>query len=788
MIWLAATAGIVLATITILEVWTTVPGWLLTARKGTVAVLHWATTSWLGTAASLSATAAIAASVTPFVLRWLDRRQPVRAAGPTLDAQQRAIMLHRVRYKWITGVLEPSLGRAARLVLGLEPRPDLVALGSRTVYRQGSRPQPLPMDMPISTVFDMVGGGMLILGAPGGGKTTALLQLCEELLDRAERDSDSPIPVLVNLASWGRYRLPLSAWLVNELGDGYQVPRSLAAAWVEQDALALLLDGLDEVADTQRVACAEAINAWRDKHGLVPIVVSGRTQALQALRPRLRLNEAVELQPPSEAQVDRYLWYLETTGTSIGELRNAITADQELRQLLCSPLLLHVVALAYHGRSASALSAQGTAQQRQSWLWAAYVARMFEQRPLDPADGITDEQAISWLGWLAASLQSRAQTEFNLDRLTPEWLPTPADERAVRAGIGLGGGLVVGPTLGLAFSLIAGAFGLGFEVVNGLAYGLVAGLAFGLIAGLVLGLSNGQKVRPDSNQQPGRSWFRRAGDIVRSLPIGLRDEYAMLNGHTRPSSHIGWLATPFGLVSGLGAGLVGGWVGGLALGLYIATAVGLGCWLTSIIADALSGGLASRMEPTEQLRWSWSKFRAGLVRALIGGLLGAFVFGAIFGVVAGPTAGLVFGSVFGMIVGLIGAIAAGLAAGLRDERALPNEGIRRSARYALAAGLIAGVAAGLIGGLASGLALGLHAGTAAGLGFALTFAVALALVFGANACLQHYLVRAWLVGESVAPWRYKRFLEAMAQRLLLRRSGSAFLFMHRLLSDYLASL
>jgi hypothetical protein len=301
----------------------------------------------------------------PFLLRWLDRRHPVNTAGRARDAQQRAIMLSRVRYKWITGVLEPSLARAARLVLGMERRPELLGLGARTVYRSGSRPEPLPADTPISRVFDMVGGGMLILGAPGGGKTTVLLQLCEELLDRAEHDLSWPIPVVVNLASWGRQRLPLGAWLVNELADGYQVPRRVAAAWIEQDALALLLDGLDEVADIHRVACAEAINAWRHEHGLVPLAVSSRTQELQALGPRLRLEEAVELQPPSDAEVDRYLGYLEATGTPLEVVREAITTDQELRRLLDSPLLLHVVALAYHGRPASALYAHGTVQQRQ---------------------------------------------------------------------------------------------------------------------------------------------------------------------------------------------------------------------------------------------------------------------------------------------------------------------------------------------------------------------------------------------------------------------------------------
>jgi hypothetical protein len=781
-IWVAAIAVILFAAITILEVWAAPPGWLLPARRRTVGMLHWASTGWLGAAASLSATAAIIGVLTPFLLRWLDRRHPASTAGQAQDAQQRAIMLRRVRYKWITGVLEPSLAHAASLVLGMERRPDLLDLGGRIIYQLGSRPEPLPADTPIGEVFDMVGGGMLIVGAPGGGKTTLLLQLCDELLDRADRDPGRPIPVVVNLASWGSHRLPLGAWLVDELADGYQVPRRIAAAWVEQDALALLLDGLDEVADAHRMACADAINAWRHEHGLVPVVVSGRTQELQALGPRLRLEEAVELLPPSDAEVGRYLGYLDATGTPVTELRKAIATDQELRLLLDSPLLLHVVVLAYHGRPAAALYAPGTVQQRQAWLWEAYVTRMFEQRPLGPAHGYTDKTAIEWLAWLARSLQDRAQTEFYLDRLAPEWLPTPAQQR-VLAAIGLAGGLVIGPVLGLAFGLMAAAFGLSFGLVSGLVFGLIAGPAFGLVVGLGVGLSSGQLASSEPGQHPRHSWFRPPGWLAR----GQHDERAVTKRDMRPSVRNAWIAVPFGVTSGLAAGLVGGLIRGLAFGLYTALAVGLGCVLTSIVASALSGGLSGQIEPTEQMRWSWPKLRAGLPRAVLGGLVGALIIGPLFALVAGRT-GMVFGLAFGLVVGLVGAIAAGLAGGLRDERAVPNEGIRRSAQYALAAGLIGGLAAGLIGGLAAGLIFGLPSGISAGLGFALVFALTLALGFGGDAYLQHYLVRAWLTSERAAPWHYRRFMEAMTRRLLLRRSGSAFLFMHRLLRDYLADL
>jgi hypothetical protein len=226
--------------------------------------------------------------------------------------------------------------------------------------------------------------------------------------------------VVVNLASWARERTPLAAWLVDELADGYKVPRRIADAWVDQEVLALLLDGLDEVADAHRAGCVAAINADRDEHGLVPVAVCSRTAELPALRARLRLEEAVELQPPSDAQVDEYLGRLEATGTPLAEVRAALHTDPTLRELLRSPLLLHVVAIAYHGEPAPGLEASGTLAQRQAGLWQAYVARRFRQRPLDPGCGYTEQQATGWLAWLARALRDRDQSEFSWTG----WRPT----------------------------------------------------------------------------------------------------------------------------------------------------------------------------------------------------------------------------------------------------------------------------------------------------------------------------------------------------------------------------
>ena len=228
------------------------------------------------------------------------------------------------------------------------------------------------------------------------------------------------------------------------------------------------------------------------------------------------------------------------------------------------------------------------------------------------------------------------------------------------------------------------------------------------------------------------------------------------------------------------AGILAGLIQGLAFGLYTALAVGVGCAL----ACTLAGGLV--FPPAEQMRWSWPRFGAGFAPIAVAGIVGGIACGSIIAVTTGLDAGLIVASGFALILVLLGGLAVGLSGELRDERAVPNEGIRRSARHALALGLVAGTLAGLIGGLTSRLAFGPGSELAVGLAFGLAFALAVAWIFGGAVYLQHYAVRAVMVHEGIAPSRYRPFLDAMADRLLLRQSGSAYLFSHRLLRDHCA--
>ncbi len=240
------------------------------------------------------------------------------------------------------------------------------------------------------------------------------------------------MPAVFNLSSWAAQRAPLAEWLIDELRKRYDVPRRIATRWVDGGEILPLLDGLDEVAEPHRAACVKAINAFRDDHGLVPFAVCSRTEEYAALAAQLRVEDAVELQPPTRGQVYDYL---EATGTSLADVQAVLRADPTLWDLLESPLVLSIVALTYGGQPAEALRSPGTPEQRLALLFEAYTERMLTHRPGHlPASPDAD------LAVLARPLDARPRSERVPPRPPPARLvghedtattrnPSPSDRR-----------------------------------------------------------------------------------------------------------------------------------------------------------------------------------------------------------------------------------------------------------------------------------------------------------------------------------------------------------------------
>jgi hypothetical protein len=576
-----------------------------------------------------------------------------------------------------------------------------------------------------------------------------ILELARELLLRAGENEEYPMPVVFHLSSWSMEGLPLAVWLVEELSSKYQVPQRVGQAWVENDQILPLLDGLDEVSPAFRNACVGAINTYRRAHGLVPMVVCSRREEYLNLPSHLLLQKALYIQPPTQQQINEYLT---SKNGQLKALRSALREDEELQQLVTTPLMLNVLVSAYRDQSAETLKALGSVEMRRKQIFALYVECMLKRRRR--GKNYTLQQSIHWLAYLAQQMKQRGQTEFYLERMQLDWLPTRRLQQiCYGVFIGLWAGLVSGGLIGLI------ARSLGDEAPEALVITPFLGLVVGILAGVAGSLLEGALSQPVKKVC--------AGALAESIVAG----GTVWVGHLFPASNI----IQYGVLVGLIMALV---------------------LLLLNIKDA-------KIEPAEVVNWSWMRVRSNVISssALLITLLfvGIGAVGGLFGWLVpdlGP--GVILLLLFGLFSFLSAGLLSGFSSKMLEKRLIvrSNQGIRRSAYYALRNGLIAGSLNGLaltgvgmvIAHFFPRLIVMPHFVAYGALAFSLTMGLIIGIQKGGEACLKHLVLRLMLGMGGSIPRNYPRFLDYAAEHILLHKIGGGYIFVHRLLLDYFASL
>ncbi len=163
-----------------------------------------------------------------------------KGESESTEHRNRRVMLNHMENFWIKGVLEKSLDSVALLELGIKENPN--AINYPWGIKRASTNETLPAGKPMLEIFKEIGLGrsLLILGAPGSGKTTTLLELTRQLIETARHDETEPIPVVFNLSSWIE-KLSLADWLAKQLNIFYYVPKKTAQKLVTDNQMFLLL-------------------------------------------------------------------------------------------------------------------------------------------------------------------------------------------------------------------------------------------------------------------------------------------------------------------------------------------------------------------------------------------------------------------------------------------------------------------------------------------------------------------------------------------------------------------
>jgi hypothetical protein len=652
-------------------------------------------------------------------------------------------------------------------------------------------------------VYAGIGSGrIVVLGAPGAGKTgTAILLVLDALEHRDHVDDKDrvrvPVPVLFTTSGWDPVTCSVQDWMADRLAVDYPLlfrhgaGQAEAAELVAAGAVTLVLDGLDEMDGARRSAALQALSDVSFR----VVVLSRSREMVQASGAALLVGAvALHLHDVTGPEAADYLHRASTGPPPLGWTQ-LITHLQEhpdsvLTRGLSTPLALTLVRDTYRAGDDVSELVNGTWQDTGADLKQHLIARVlpaaYAPRPGRPAPRYSRTHAELALTFLAKQM-NRYHTRDLAWWSIPRWAPTTPRILASMLLGGLLGGLLCAILFELTFMAKTVFDLLGRRDVHGLwvhfGYTLLAGLMGGFGIGLPLGLRGG---RGGHEPKQVRAW---GGISLHSVLI-----VVLAHGFV--------VALGVWLVMTLGTFLYSGGIPQfMLLWTVVGIVVGLPLTLQRNLLNSLGEGQGNPQGPIKNRRKSRG---TDLVAPLAAGIAVASAASVAVSAVsaarnatsgnvlgAGLSAGIVVGIVFWLTVWLGPRLTRRFVTVLAegDESPLGPLGRWRSDRRF---GLVVGLVLGLVAMLGFGLGFCVQGGVGLmkGLGYGLTFGLTVGLMYGITSSVTWATTLAWRFQPQLS--RYipaidlMSFLEDARDRDVLRTAGAVYQFRHASLQDQLA--
>jgi transcriptional regulator with XRE-family HTH domain len=578
-------------------------------------------------------------------------------------------------------------------------------------------------------------GRLVILGAPGSGKTMLARRFVLDML----RDSPAsqPVPVMVGIGSWDPLATPFENWLIDHLVHNYPhlagaAPRgsALGAELVERDAVLPVLDGFDEMAGALRGPALRALNRTE-----FPLVLTSRPEEYENAVSEadvLTAGAVVELEALTKDDLIHYLprtaagsgtesgsgpetvWAPILTGLQQGSNDHA----SKVAAALSTPLMVSLARTIYSdtpGRSAAYLLEPQFKEPEdiEDHLLAAYVPTVYgkgnEPARHAPSGAWDYAQVSRWLNYLARHCQ-----QLNTSDIAWWQLGTAMRLRSRAAVVALLSGLAVMlvsfvisfPMLLLADDSRGFLELMRVQILSSLISGAVVGPILGLVYAVARRYSH---IRPEPARIRWRNY--RRGMSVSPAKLRVRVMIGAVGGFA------------FGAI----LDLLIYWQSPIESGITVSAAISVAVVIASLLEAPVDTNAVA--DPITFLR---ATRRTVLIQMAIGAAMAAFV------------------------VGLGSRFFINLLNWLRNDGG-QHEFVNQ------------------IHGVANGISIGL--------GAALAFFVTL------TAWGQWIvLARVWLPLTGRLPWNLLAFLEDAYKRGVLRQSGSVYQFRHERLQRHLTEL
>ncbi|WP_375469892.1 tetratricopeptide repeat protein, partial [uncultured Nostoc sp.] len=712
-----------------------------------------------------------------FVLSLFERRSSNKGLTSPKSFRLRQTLLNQISLE-VEKRMNSSLHKRVYISLDADQNPEQIQLPWSSEIKVENQQKIRLENTDIISIFDQteIAGRLLILGQPGAGKTTILLKLASELLNRAKNELLYPVPVLFTLSSWKNDNQSIKDWLTDQLKDKYGVRTNIAKQWVSNEEIIPLLDGLDEVATERQEKCVIKINEFLNpKNWNNPVVICSRVEEYQRYTSLLQLNNSLELYPFSQTQVAEYL-------QKAGQLQllDSITHDVNLSQLAKIPLLLNIIVLSSEEISVEMWQQFKSSEERLNYLFDAYIRRMFKRTYTGKNKQPKQENTQRWLSWLAYQLIEGSTTELLIEKIQPHWLKNNFQKLIYN--------LFVWGIIGLLINgLFWSIYGLLFSEKNQLIFGLFNGLIIGLITGLILGVfSEPFNLLIETNLFKylifSLNLFNKK--TIKGITLGLISAtiyiiYELILEFFLRLSHI-LINAPIpnkfseicvGLIIGATYGLIGDTIQTIETikFSFVNSLKGWREWLTIGLITGVITEIFIYINPTVINTISIEN----KVKFFIGSLILSLIIGLFF-----FSAGLLIG---GLISGIDGIEI--------EEKTYANQGIWRSTINFCFLSLVISFFSTLI------ILLGQIIFKKIITSQIFIHSLLLGILFGnfigifrsGTPIIKHFILRVILWSNGYISWNYVKFLNYSTNRLFLQQVGGGYRFIHNLLRQHFAN-
>jgi NACHT domain len=243
----------------------------------------------------------------------------------------------------------------------------------------------------------------IVLGPPGAGKTSLLRRVGAHYAEAILETGVGVIPVYVELRHLSGPNVSMARLrdIATTVGD-FQFEHAASTG-----ELLLLLDGLDEIIDTDRSQVADAIGGIAAANPRVKVIVSSRAVGYHG---EFSDFATIQVLPFGQAQVNEWVWLSEPNPDLWTEFLGQVAQNQDVGDLMFNPLLLSIAfymfqASAIVPRERAGLSQYCVRALSDDWDRARGVQRSHLWR--------NPRMLFAYVCWLAYELNEREADTFS---------------------------------------------------------------------------------------------------------------------------------------------------------------------------------------------------------------------------------------------------------------------------------------------------------------------------------------------------------------------------------------